>query len=115
MGMMSIPSVVMAETSGYYDHIKKYVKCAALQNIVANILSPTEENYYRHELQHDAQDSIIIAMELVKVRDEYARETVDEFYDIYLDEYRKLIASEQDNQGVGLLKIYVRKLINVAS
>lgn len=62
---------IMARNFDDYNHIKKYVNCAALQYIIADILSPTEEDCYRHDLHYAAQDSTIVAMELVKASDQY--------------------------------------------
>ena len=84
-----------------FNNIKKYAKCAALQNIVANILSETEQDFYRHEYHHAAQDSMIVAMEFVRIS-EYSKATLDELYGLYLDEYHKLLLPEQDSNNVAV-------------
>jgi len=79
----------------YYAHINKYTKCEALQNVVANISSESEQDFYQHESHHASLDSRIIALELAKAG-KYEEWLVDELYSTYLDEYRDLLKQSED-------------------
>ena len=84
-----------AEGFDYYEHINKYAKCEAIQNVAANILSESEEEFYRHEYHHASLDSRIVALEFARAGN-YQEEVVDELYDAYLSEYKQIL-SENDN------------------
>ncbi len=79
----------------YYAHINKYTKCEALQNVVANISSESEQQFFQHESHHDSLDSRIIALELAKAGN-YQQGLVEELYSTYLDEYRDLLKQSED-------------------
>lgn len=85
----------MAEGFDYYAHINKYTKCEALQNVVANIASESEQEFYQHESHHASLDSRIIALEFAKAGN-YEEGMVDELYFTYLDEYRNLLEKSEE-------------------
>lgn len=86
---------VLAEEFDYYAHINKYVKCEAIQNVVANIVSESEQEFYQHELHHASLDSRIVALEFAKAGN-YKEAMVAELYNTYLDEYRSQLKGSQD-------------------
>ncbi len=86
---------IFAEGFDYYAHINKYSKCEAVQNVVANILSESEEEFYQHEYHHASLDSRIIAIEFAKAG-KYEEGLIDELYYTYLDEYRSLLKESED-------------------
>lgn len=71
-------SISLADIDNY-ENLKKYMKCAVLQNVVANILSETEKDFYQHNYHQAARDSMIVAMEFVKIS-EHSKDTVDRLY-----------------------------------
>ncbi|MDW3095636.1 MAG: hypothetical protein R8G33_08185 [Gammaproteobacteria bacterium] len=86
---------IFAEGFDYYEHINKYTKCEAVQNVVANILSETEEKFYQHESHHASLDSRIIALEFARAG-KYEEGLIDELYHTYLDAYRDLLEQSED-------------------
>ncbi|MFK7793849.1 MAG: hypothetical protein AB8B89_00730 [Gammaproteobacteria bacterium] len=100
---------IMSEGFDYYAHMNKYAKCEALQNVVANIASESEQEFYQHELHHASLDSRIIALEFAKAG-RYEKGLVDELYLTYLDEYRDLLKkSEEVEVFVASLSPHVEK------
>ena len=98
---------IFAEEFDYYSHINKYAKCEAVQNVMANIASESEEEFYQHELHHASLDSRIVALEFAKAG-QYEKELVAELYNTYLDEYRKQLRESQDVEVfVAALRPYV--------
>lgn len=83
----------------YMGQIKKYVKCEAVQNVAANILSKSEEEFHQHELNHASLDSRIVAMELARAGG-YTSEHIDELYYVYLSEYRKILQASENQEEV---------------
>ena len=97
LGLIVTPFII-THAIDYQAQIKKYAQCEALQNVVANVLSQSEEEYLKHELHLAAKDSRIVMQEFVRVSG-IAPEFAEELYAVYLDEYRKaLIPNGQDNQ-----------------
>ena len=84
-----------AEGFDYYAHIKKYVKCEAVQNVAANISSESEEEFYQHELHFASLDSRQIALEFARAGN-YSPQEVEELYVTYLDEYRAILSESED-------------------
>ena len=92
---LTFSQAVYAEGFDYYAHINKYTKCEALQNVLANILSESEQEFYQHESHHDSLDSRIIALEFAGAGN-YEESLVDELYSSFLDEYRVLLQESED-------------------
>ena len=92
---LSLFQSAYAEGFDYYAHINKYTKCEALQNVIANISSESEQEFYRHESHHASLDSRIIALEFAKAGN-YEESVVDELYGTYLDEYREMLKKSED-------------------
>ena len=86
---------VYAEGFDYFAHINKYTKCEALQNVIANISSESEQDFYQHESHHDSLDSRIIALEFAGAGN-YKESLVNKLYASYLDEYRVLLKESDD-------------------
>lgn len=84
-----------AEGFDFYAHVNKYTKCEAVQNVMANISSESEQEFYQHELHHASLDSRIVALEFARAG-QYEEGLVDELYNTYLDEYRKQLKDSQD-------------------
>ena len=104
-----LTSALYADGFDYYAHINKYVKCEAVQNVMANITSESEQEFYQHELHHASLDSRMIAMEFARVG-KYKQGLVDELYHTYLDEYRsELKKNEEVEEFVAALKPQVKK------
>ena len=100
---------VHAEGFDYYPHIKKYAKCEAVQNVMANIISESEEEFYQHELHHASIDSRIVALEFARAG-QYKEGLVDELYNTYLDEYRSQLRQGDDvDKFVAALRPLVNK------
>ena len=91
-----------------YELIKRYVKCAALQNVVANILSNSEEEFYRHDLHRSAQDSTIVAKELVNTSRRYSQSMMNDLYATYLEEYRRIVQSDEQGEDLSFFLNSVR-------
>jgi hypothetical protein len=92
---LTFSQAVFAGGFVYYAHINKYTKCEALQNVLANILSESEQEFYQHEAHHDSLDSRIVALEFAGASN-YKESLVDELYASYLDEYRALLKESED-------------------
>ena len=100
---------IIAEGFDYYLHINKYTKCEAVQNVMANIASESEQEFYQHELHHASLDSRIVALEFAKAG-QYEEGLVAELYNTYLDEYRKQLKESQDVEVfVAALQPYVQE------
>lgn len=100
---------VSSEGFDYYAHINKYTKCEALQNVVANIESESEQEFYQHASHHASLDSRIIALELASAGN-YEEGMVDELYFTYLDEYRDLLKNSEEVEAFAAsLKPHVAK------
>ena len=84
-----------SEGFDYYAHINKYIKCEALQNVIANISSQSEQEFYQHESHYASLDSRTIALEFAKAG-KYEEGLLDELYNTYLDEYRDLLKQSDD-------------------
>ena len=93
-------SLAYAEVN-YQEQIKTYVRCEALQNVVASILSDSEEEFFQHELHHAANDSNVIAKHLTRIGD-YREEVLDELYLIYLDEFQNDLLKRAENGEANL-------------
>ena len=92
---LSLFQSAYAEGFDYYAHINEYTKCEALQNVIANISSESEQEFYRHESHHASLDSRIIALEFAKAGN-YEESVVDELYGTYLDEHREMLKKSED-------------------
>ena len=92
---LSLFQSAYAEGFDYYAHLNKYTKCEALQNVIANISSESEQEFYRHESHHASLDSRIIALEFAKAGN-HEESVVNELYGTYLDEYREMLKKSED-------------------
>lgn len=102
-----ISQEVLSEGFDYKVHIEKYMKCEAVQNVAANILSQSEQEFYQHELHNASLDSRIVALELARAGN-YNEELVDELYNTYLTEYRKSLSeSEGVEKFINSLRLQV--------
>lgn len=100
---------VYADGFDYFAQIKKYTKCEAVQNVMANILSESEQEFYQHELHYASLDSRIVALELAKAGG-YQAEHIDELFLTYLNEYRnQLEQNEEVDTFIAALRPHVKK------
>ena len=99
LGLLIFLPSVHAEGFDYLGQIKKYVKCEAVQNVAANILSESKEEFHNHELNHASLDSRIVAMKFAKAGD-YTPEQVNELYYEYVSEYRSVLQESKDQTEV---------------
>jgi hypothetical protein len=93
--LLAFSQSINAGEFDYYAHINKYTKCEALQNVIANILSQSEQEFYQHESHYASLDSRIIALEFAKAGN-HEKWLVNELYYTYLDEYRALLKQSED-------------------
>ncbi len=100
---------VQAEGFDYYAQVNKYAKCEAVLNVMANILSESEEEFYNHEQHHASLDARVVALELAKAGN-FEQAMVGEIYNTYLNEYRdQLKLSEDVEKFIVLLRPHVKK------
>lgn len=102
-------NTVQAEGFDFYAHVNKYAKCEAVQNVMANISSESEQEFYQHELHHASLDSRIVALEFARAG-KYEEGLVDELYNTYLDEYREELKESKDvDKFVAALHPYIKE------
>lgn len=96
MSIFLCGQTVLSEGFDYLKQVKKYVKCEAVLNVTANVLSASEEEFYQHEAHHASIDSRIIALEFARVGG-HSVEEVDELFYLYLTEYRNVLQEKEAN------------------
>ncbi len=98
-----------AEGFDYYAQVNKYAKCEAVLNVMANILSESEQAFYQHELHHASLDARIVALEFAKAGN-YQEQVVNEIFTTYLDEYRNQLKLNEDvEKFIAALRPHVKK------
>lgn len=107
-GLLIMAMTVHAEGFDFYAQVNKYAKCEAVLNVMANILSDSEEEFYRHEFHHASLDSRVIALEFAKAGD-LETGLVDEIFATYLDEYRNQLEINDDvEKFIAALRPYAK-------
>jgi len=61
--LLSSSSAVYAENEDTYEMVDSFAECAAIQNVLAMIVSKSEEEYLNHFLHQAANGALITAME----------------------------------------------------
>lgn len=102
-------SAVQAQEFDYYPYIAKYAKCEAIQNVMANVASESEQEFFQHALHHASLASRKIALAFAKAGN-YQEGMVDEIYQTYLGEYRQQLRSNAQAENlVAALRPQVKK------
>ncbi len=102
-------STVQAQEFDYYPYIAKYARCEAIQNVMANVASESEQEFFQHALHHASLASRKIALAFAKAGS-YPAGMVDELYQTYLDEYRQQLRSNAQAESlIAALRPYVKK------
>lgn len=107
--LITMSNSVLAEGFDYYAQVNKYAKCEAILNVMANILSESEQEFYNHELHHASLDARVVALEFAKAG-KYEQAMVGEIYNTYLDEYRDQLKLNEDvEKFISALRPHVKK------